>query len=274
MSTTESAATTESDLTEVDFAPGATALDRYASGSLWMQLEAELRGRIERGDFDQRFPTDHELMEIYGVSRHTVRHAISSLDTQGLVTRRRGVGSEVNKSRFEQTLGSLYSLFQVVEAAGVEQRSVVLALEVTTNPVAAQHLDCAPDTQLVYLARQRLAGDQPLALDRIWMPAALAAPLLEVDFSHTALYRELERATGQRPRAGWERITPSVVHGQDAQLLGVEPGAAVFSLERLGICQICPLEWRVTLIRGDRFSFVADWSTGRHSDLRFETTAC
>jgi hypothetical protein len=28
------------------------------------------------------------------------------------------------------------------------------------------------------------------------------------------------------------------------------------------------------LIRGDRFSFVADWSAGRHSDMRFETTAC
>jgi GntR family transcriptional regulator len=273
MSTTTSLCHGEIGLTEIDFASGATALDRRASGSLWLQLEAELRGRIGRGDFEQRFPTDHELMEIYGVSRHTVRHAISALDTQGLVTRRRGVGSAVNKGRFEQTLGSLYSLFQVVEATGVKQRSVVLALQVTTNEVAAHHLGCTPDTQLVYLARQRLAGDQPLAVDRIWMPASLAAPLLEVDFSHTALYRELERATGQRPRTGWERITPAVVRGEDATLLGVEPGAAVFSLERLGICDICPLEWRVTLIRGDRFSFVSDWSTGRHSDLRFESTA-
>ena len=256
------------------FAVGAQALDRTAKGSLWVQLETELRGRIERGDFDHRFPTDHELMEIYEVSRHTVRHAISSLDSQGLVTRRRGVGSAVNRSRFEQTLGSLYSLFQVVEGSGVEQRSVVLALELTTDEIAAAQLDCAPDTPLVHLARVRLAGDQPLALDRIWMPASLAAPLLEVDFSHTALYTELERVTGQRPRSGWERITPAVVQGADAELLGVEPGSAVFSLERLGVCQLCPLEWRVTLIRGDRFSFVADWSAGRHSDLRFETTAC
>lgn len=259
--------------TPESFAVGALALDRTASGSLWVQLETELRGRIERGDFDHRFPTDHELMEIYEVSRHTVRHAISSLDTQGLVTRRRGVGSEVNRSRFEQTLGSLYSLFQVVEAAGVEQRSVVLALELTTDAAAAGHLDCKPDTPLVYLARVRLAGDQPLALDRIWMPASLAAPLLEVDFSHTALYTELERVAGQRPRSGWERITPAVVHGPDADLLQVKPGSAVFSLERLGVCHLCPLEWRVTLIRGDRFSFVSDWSTGRRSDLRFETTA-
>lgn len=258
----------------IDFSHGAHTLDRTSKGSLWVQLEAELRGRIERGDFNQRFPTDHELMEIYEVSRHTVRHAISSLDTQGLVTRRRGVGSEVNRGRFEQTLGSLYSLFQVVEAAGVEQRSVVLALELATDPVAAGHLDLAPDTPLVHLARQRFAGDQPLALDRAWMPASLAAPLLEVDFSHTALYTELERVTGQRPRSGWERITPAVVQETDAQLLNIEPGSAVFSLERLGVCQVCPLEWRVTLIRGDRFSFVADWSTGRQSDLRFETSAC
>lgn len=255
-----------------DFTTGAAALERGTKGSLWVQLEGELRRRIERGDFDTRFPTDHELMEIYQVSRHTVRHAISTLEIQGLVSRRRGVGSVVDRSRFEQTLGSLYSLFQMVEATGVEQRSLVRALRATTDEVAAARLDVSPDTDLVYLERLRLAGGEPLALDRAWMPAHLAAPLLEVDFTHTALYDELERATGRRPRSGWERITPVVVTGDDAEALGVTAGSAVFSLERLGLCDVCPLEWRVTLIRGDRFSFVADWTAGRHSDLRVESS--
>lgn len=255
-----------------EFTRHAVALDRDGGPALWSQLEAELRRRLEAGHFDERFPTDHELMEIYGVSRHTARHAISKLDADGLVRRRRGVGSAVDRRRFEQSLGSLYSLFQVVEAAGIEQRSNVLALARTTDREACDQLGLEPAHPLVHLARVRLAGTEPLAVDRLWMPSPFADPLLEVDFTRTALYDELEHATGTRPTSGWERITPTVPGDTDRQLLGLEPGVAVFCLHRLATVDDRPVEWRTTLIRGDRFSFVADWSVGRHRGLRLAAT--
>lgn len=255
-----------------EFARDAVALDRDGEPALWAQLEAELRRRLEAGHFDKRFPTDHELMEIYGVSRHTARHAVSKLDADGLVRRRRGVGSAVDRRRFEQSLGSLYSLFQVVEATGTEQRSNVLDLTRTTDREACDQLGLEPGHRLVHLARVRLAGDEPLAVDRLWMPSPFADPLLDVDFSRTALYDELEHATGARPTSGWERITPTVPGDTDRQLLGLDPGAAVFCLHRLATIDDRPVEWRMTLIRGDRFSFVADWSVGRHRGLRLAAT--
>jgi GntR family transcriptional regulator len=44
----------------------------------------------------------------------------------------------------------------------------------------------------------------------------------------------------------------------------------VFSIERLGTYNGEPLEWRVTTIRGDRFTFVADWTAGQRNELRFQ----
>ena len=54
----------------------------------------------------------------------------------------------------------------------------------------------------------------------------------------------------------------------DRERLGLAAFDAVFYLERLGRRDGTPIEWRTTLIRGDRYRFVTDWSTGGSSELR------
>lgn len=246
----------------------AKELDRTSPLPLWAQLEAELRRRLELGHFARRFPTDLELTNAYQVSRHTARHAVSQLNADGIVKRERGRGTTVNRGQFEQSLGALYSLFQLVESGGAVQRSEVLHLGVVQNTDAADQLGLPQDTDFVWLERLRLADDEPLAIDRVWLPLDFAKPLLDADFQHTALYDELERTTQVRPNQGWERISPSVPTGADRDLLGLGVGVATFSLERLGTFDGRPIEWRVTTIRGDRFTFLADWSAGNRGGLR------
>ncbi len=252
------------------FEAEARTLDRNAQLPLWAQLEHELRRRMELGHFDDRFPTDRELMEVYGVSRHTARHAVSQLGADGIVRRARGVGTSVDHRTFERSLGSLYSLFQVVEESGVQQRSEVRALEWVTDAAAAEHLGLEHDAQLVFIDRVRYAGSEPLAIDRIWLPAAIGGDLLHADFTHTSLYNELERTIGKRPNEGWERICPAIPTDDERICLGLSDGEAVFSIQRLGTFNGEPLEWRTTTIRGDRFTFVADWSAGQRNELRFQ----
>jgi GntR family transcriptional regulator len=252
------------------FAQGARELDRDSGEPLWSQLERELRRRMEAGHFGDRFPTDRELMEIYGVSRHTARHAVGQLGADGIVRRARGVGTSVDRRTLERSLGSLYSLFQVIEDAGVPQRSEVRALEIVHDAAAAQRLGLPAEAELVFLDRVRFAGDLPLALDQVWMPAAVARPLLDADFTHTSLYNELERAIGRRPNEGWEQIRPSVATDLQRERLGLADDAAVFSIERIGMCNGEPVEWRLSAIRGDRCSLVTDWTAGQRSDLRLQ----
>lgn len=253
-----------------DFGSDASALDRDDSLPLWAQLEHELRRRMELGHFAERFPTDRELMEIYGVSRHTARHAVSQLGADGILRRSRGIGTSVDTRTFERSLGALYSLFQVVEESGVPQHSEVRSLTLVRDAEAAERLGLDPDVDLVHIDRIRFAGDEPLALDRIWLPAHVAEPLLDADFTRTSLYNELDRTTGRRPNEGWERIHPSIPSDEERECLELGPGEAVFSIERLGTHNGEPLEWRVATIRGSRFTFVADWTAGQRNELRFQ----
>jgi len=252
--------------------PPVQALDRTSPMPLWAQLEAELQRRLDSGEFDDGpFPTDLALTEDYSVSRHTVREAIRHLNKAGVLKRERGRGTVVNRAEFEQSLGTLYSLFQSVESS-VEQTSTVLQLGVVKDAVAASHLDVPEATDLVLLARLRLADGSPLAIDRAWLPLSIAKPLLNVDWTHTALYDELRRAGVPAPTQGWERLSPTIPSATDRKKLGLKKAEAAFYLERLGSHDGSPIEWRTTVIRGDRFRFVSDWTSGTASGLK-PTTA-
>lgn len=236
------------------------AVDRASPIPLWSQVLEDLRSRLSEGEFDDRFPTDQELMDTYGVSRHTARDAVRRLADEGLVDRERGRGTFVRTRRIEQPLGALYSLFQSIEDRGFEQRSQVLTLTERTDEQAATVLGLDPDAPLVFLERVRFADDEPIAVDCSWLAAAIAAPLLGVDFSHTSLYRELAGRCGVAPTQGRERIEPVLPTEAQRQLLGVGRRQSVFAIERLALAGDRPLEWRHSVVRGDRFAFVARWS--------------
>jgi len=246
----------------------AAPLDRSSPLPLWAQLEADLRRRLDDGEFDSgQFPTDLELTTAYEVSRHTVREAIRHLNSTGLLRRERGRGTVINKTEFEQSLGTLYSLFDSIESSGAVQRSEVLELRETTDAVAASQLGLEADAPLTLIARLRLADDEPLAVDRAWLPM-INMGFDKIDWSRTALYDELQTAGHLAPNQGWERLTPILPSADDRKLLGLKSRDAAFHLERLGMHDDTPVEWRTTVLRGDRYRFVSDWSKGVRSSLR------
>jgi GntR family transcriptional regulator len=61
---------------------------------------------------------------------------------------------------------------------------------------------------------------------------------------------------------------PVIPSASDRGLLGLRKTDAAFFLERLGIRDGTPVEWRNTVIRGDRYRFVTDWTAGSPSELR------
>src|SRR4249919_2271635 len=201
-------------------------LDRDSALPLWAQVLGDLRRRLARGEFRLRFPGDNELTEHYGVSRHTVREAVRRLQNEGVVERGRGRGTFVRDGAIEQPLGALYSLFRSVEEQGFVQRSVVRYLELRQDEEAAKVLGRAPDESLVYLERLRLADGVPIVLDCSWLPAALAGPLLGVDFTRTAqrtLSSRYSAAQSVRMPAGSGSV-PSCQIRSSAPCLAWAPG--------------------------------------------------
>lgn len=236
----------------------------------WQQVLDDLEDRLASGDIDQRFPTDRELVEHYEVSRHTVREAVRRLKARGIIERERGRGSIVRRPEFVQRLGTLYSLFQAVEAQGMTQTSEVIARDLQPDPEAAAKLGLEPDTPLFHLERIRNADGRPLALDTAWLPPDLGEPLLEVDFAHTALYDELEERVGVRPTSGSESITPLVPDDDLRELLQLDDDEAVLRIERTSTVRDRIVECRITLVRGSRFTLVSSWPDGGAVTPRLE----
>ena len=241
---------------------GPAALHRTPDRRLWLQLLDDLRRRLDADAFTDGFPGELALVEEYGVSRHTVRQAVKVLREEGLVVGTRGRPSRTAEPvEIVQRLGALYSLHESVRAMGIEQRSVVRALDVRRDGVVATRLGLEESTPLVHLERLRLAGGDPLALDRLWLPHELAAPLLEADFSSGALYERYAELCGVVLTGGEETIQPILPTPAEHRLLGGSPSTAAYSIRRLGTAKGRRVEWRHTLVRGDRFVLRADFAT-------------
>ncbi len=248
---------------------GPRGLDRTAATSLWQQLHGDLVRRIEANEFPETFPGEIELMDAYGVSRHTVREALGRLRREGVIKSSRGRASVVDPGMITQDLGAMYSLFHELERRGFEQRNEVLVAERRRDDVVADRLGLPPDIGVVYVERLRLADDVPLAWDCVWLDPDLASRLLDADLSHSALYDEWYRVAGVRLSGGQETIRAVVPTPGQRQLLAMDDQEAALMVERTSTVGDRPAEFRRTLVRGSRFSLTAHWSSSHayHVDV-------
>lgn len=240
----------------------AAPLDRTSPLPLWAQLRADLLRRLDAGAFGAAFPGELSLVADYGVSRQTVRAALRELRADGVILAERGRRPRLaSPAEITQPLGTVYSLFASVEAAGLRQANVIRRRDLTADGVVADRLGLEASTPLFRLERLRLAGGEPLALDTVWLPGDVGASLLDVDFAHTGLYDELAARAGIRVDGGREHIRGVVPTAAEQRLLGISPTTGTLLISRLGCAAGQPVEWRQTLIRGDRFSLLAEFSS-------------
>jgi len=99
---------------------GMKTLDRKSPVPLYYQLKEIFRSWISDGKFDSdgRFPSESELQERFGVSRMTVRRALSELVHEGFLVREQGRGSFVVKPRVKDELRRLTSFTEDMRLRG------------------------------------------------------------------------------------------------------------------------------------------------------------
>jgi GntR family transcriptional regulator len=235
-------------------------VDRSNPLPLWAQVLADLRARMASGEFRERFPTDDELAAAYGVSRQTVREAVRRLQGEGLVERTRGRGTTLAEPVLEQPLRALYSLAQTVSHHGLTERNEILAAERRTAPDdVAEVLELRRGDDVVFLERLRFADEEPISLERSWLPWSVARGILRADLEHGPLYDALAEVCGLRVTSGSERIAPVVPPAADRDLLRMPARTAAFLVERTALAGVRPVEFRRATVRGDRYRFVAEW---------------
>ena len=109
-------------------APLTLDLDRSSPVPLWFQAAQQLEAAIDRGDLrpGQRLDNEIELADRFGLSRPTLRRAIEALVGQGLLVRKRGVGTQVVQSQVKRPV-ELSSLFDDLASSGRRPTTAVLS---------------------------------------------------------------------------------------------------------------------------------------------------
>lgn len=204
------------------------------------QISDWLREHIEEGTYevDERLPSEKELGERFDVSRVTVRRALQTLEGEGYIYRRQGLGSFVKERRAAQGLVRLTDFAQDMAQAGLEAASAVEhhAPE-TPPPDVAVRLGVDEETTVMRLDRVRLGDGRPVAFDRTWLPLFYAQLLEGHDLEQETIYHVLEAEYDIPVLRGQYRITAANASASVAELLGISDGEALLLIERLSMTE-------------------------------------
>lgn len=207
-------------------------LDRSSPVPLYHQLATQLQATIDDGQLSVGDSIENEvaLAQRLGLSRPTVRRAIQELVAKGLLVRRRGVGTQV-AGRMVHRRVELTSLYDDLARDGRAPRTTVLELTPQVHdPRAAAALSLDPDTPLVFIERLRLAGKEPLAVMRNWLPPRFG-DLTRDELESGGLYTSL-RARGGHPHVARQHIAARTATPRESRLLGTRRTAPVLTMTR------------------------------------------
>jgi len=180
-----------------------------------------------------QLPSEHELSRIFSVSRSTVRQALQSLEADGLIYRRQGLGSFVCDRRVAQGLVHLTDFAQDMQRAGIRALSRILRQEIAgAVPEVAEALGVEAGTPVYRLDRLRLGDGEPIALDLTWLPPAYGRLLEGHDLTTLTLYQLLEGEYAIPILSGRYRLSAVAAGPEEAQVLAIHPGDPLLLIER------------------------------------------
>ncbi|HEX5323508.1 MAG TPA: GntR family transcriptional regulator [Capsulimonadaceae bacterium] len=228
---------------------------------IYQQLNEVLRQTIRAGQYraHDRFLTEREISEKYGVSRATANKALSSLVAEGLVEFRKGIGTFVRSSALDYDLRSLVSFTDQAKAAGKTPSTVVVAFQAMTAESASsevrEKLGVSEDEELYSMKRVRLADSVPVIYERRHL-VARHCPGLTEKLAQGSLYA-LWTDRYKLAIAGAEEIIRAVIlTDEETRHLAVERGAAGLLVTSVGYLKgENPLWYEQTVYRSDAYEF-------------------
>lgn len=219
-------------------AEGLADADRRTATPLYQAVEAALRARIQRGDYQPgaALPTEEALCQAFGVSRITVRRALDSLSQQGLILRRRGAGSFVAEARKPgvRSVRLTGSLDEFLATAGALDLDVRTFRTVAAGAEVAADLGLDEGDPVVWLEVVSSLDEGPVIHLDIYFPEGVGRLIDPNELViGEPIARLVERKTGRRIVSARQVIQPALADQRSAQALGIAAATPVLRLRRV-----------------------------------------
>lgn len=235
------------------------SIDRTSPLPLHHQLKQRLLENIESGAWkpDDLIPSEQELQDQFGLSRTTVRQALSDLVHEGLLVRERGRGTFVTPPKMTHSPDAHKGLTEFMLEQGITPGWRVLEKGfVTADKETAVNLNLPPQSRVYHLSRLRLAEDRPIGVHTAWLPEAIAAQINEDALLEGGSLQYISHIPQMMTSRASRTIEAVPASEPEASLLQMAPGSPILQITRVVRSSSGePLEYLQACYRGDRFKY-------------------
>ncbi|MDO4258425.1 MAG: UTRA domain-containing protein [Actinomycetaceae bacterium] len=205
----------------------------------YTEIYAVLRQRIESGiyGFQDFLPSENSLSQDFGVTRNTLRKALTQLAHRGYIQSMQGRGNQViyrqrDSSRF--FLSEIESFAEATARLGLTTRTVLLSSEqVTISREVAQASGLPEGAHAWSLVRLRYLDERPVIIDRSLFLVDIV-PYIPEEAATTSVYDYLENVVGVSTYSSLRMVTIDAADDLDRQYLDLDGLDCVAVVESIG----------------------------------------
>jgi GntR family transcriptional regulator len=200
----------------------------------YKKIQGAIIKRIESGQLKpgDTVDSERELAKIHKVSLMTARHALTALEREGLVQRRRGAGTFVAPPKIH--FNKLTSFTEQMSGRSLTACSKVLSFGIVDNEQeVAARLALATDTRLLKVERLRIAADEPFAVETCYLPAEEFSGLTRAAVARGSLFSIIEGTYGIQLAYADEEMDATAAAPATANLLQVPRDEPLLRIRQL-----------------------------------------
>ncbi len=227
--------------------------------AIYIRIHDEIKHQIETGVFEvgQRLPSERVMAEQFGVSRMTLRQAVTSLVEEGILTRYVGSGTFVASDRVREKMRGTTSFTEIIQNLGKTPSSKVLSYQKTkANEVECDKLQLKKGAQIIRMERIRYADELPICYEVASIPYRLIEDFAKNDIANH-FYEPLANA-GKKIGRSEQIISAKIVNKEIANFLSIKQSSAILALTQVSYfanSDETPFEYVLSQYVGERFEF-------------------
>jgi GntR family transcriptional regulator len=235
-------------------------LDHNSSIPLHVQIEQQLREAIQTPELrnGKKLPNEVDLSKELGVSRNTLRQAINKLVYEGLLNRKKGIGTVVADMSINTKANNWLSFSQEMKNMGIEVKEYDLQTSwVHPTEELCHFFSISEDSKILKLERLRGNTEHPFVYfisyfnPRIGMTG-------EENFA-TPLYEILEKEHHTIAKLSKEEISARPADKALAKKLTLSAGVPILVRKRYVFDPGGrPVEWNIGYYRSDSFVYTIE----------------
>ena len=235
-------------------------IDHKSKIPLHKQAEELLRNLIGREEYrnGKYLPNEIELSEQLQISRNTLRQAINKLVYEGLLVRKKGVGTQVINKKVFSSASNWMSFSEEMKVLGITVQNFELHVyKEMPSSEAVSFFEIESDTRIIRLERLRGKEDFPFVYFVSEFNPAI--PLTGSENYNRPLYEMLANDYSIQVKTSKEEISAASANNFIAGKLGIKPGEPILIRKRfvLDINNI-PIEHNIGYYRADSFTYTIE----------------